>query len=223
MAAQELFSTPLYNSVNLQDYYRLEGNSTDTKGAHNGTDTGMTYSTGKFGQGAVFAGGSGHYIDPGNIYSGSGDFTLCGWIKTSTTGVRQTILTQGAGSTNNAFFARVDTTNKLNFELYSGANVSGVTTVTDGVFHHFAFVNTSKTMIVYCDGVTDNGAGTSIASINISASTSFSYIGAEGNSGQNPLTGTLDDIAFFTRALTATEVKNLYNGFPGGGFMFAFL
>ena len=216
--AQELLLTPLYNDANIQDYWRFEGNATASKGSHNGTATSITFSSGngKFGQGAGFNGSSSK-INVGNLYSGGNDFTINCWIKTSTTGVRQTINAQGAAVTNNGMFFRVETSNVLNFELYSGVSVTSSSTVTDGSFHMVTAVNASKVMQLYIDGVT-NGSSAAIPSINISASSDYPNIGVEQT--QNWFNGAMDDPSFFTRALTAQEIRNLFYGFPGGAGIF---
>ncbi|MEK7174285.1 MAG: hypothetical protein AAB759_01355, partial [Patescibacteria group bacterium] len=55
-AASELYSTSFFSDSNLLNYYRFEGNSNDSKGSNNGTDTNISYSSsyGKFGQGSLF-------------------------------------------------------------------------------------------------------------------------------------------------------------------------
>ena len=49
----QLADTSLFSDANLVSYYKLEGNSNDSKGSNNGTDTSVDYGTayGKFGQG----------------------------------------------------------------------------------------------------------------------------------------------------------------------------
>ncbi len=56
--AVELFTYPLFLDANLVAYWRMEGNSNDSKGSNNGTDSNITYSNanGRFGQGAAFNG-----------------------------------------------------------------------------------------------------------------------------------------------------------------------
>ena len=53
-----LSATKFINDANLVSYWKLDGNSNDSKGSNNGTDTGMSYSAGLFDSAGVFNGSS---------------------------------------------------------------------------------------------------------------------------------------------------------------------
>jgi len=61
----------------------MEGNSNDSKGSRNGTDTSVSYSSGngEFGQGAGYNGTSGSTIFTAPTYGSAG--TVAFWMKTN--------------------------------------------------------------------------------------------------------------------------------------------
>ncbi|MFC2174398.1 DUF2341 domain-containing protein [archaeon] len=97
------------------------------------------------------------------------------------------------------------------FQITDGSNsagVAGTTTVTDGVWHHLAFVydyDDSRTYI-YIDGVEDaanDWTGTSMGDINPSTALQIgqSQAANEGYSGK------IDEVRVWRRALTAAEIQ----------------
>src|ERR1051326_1866471 len=85
---KEIYRTKLFNDPALVSYWRFEGNSNDSKGSNNGSDTSITYSSGNgnFGQGAGFNGSSSKIVitDNSSLHLLSA-FTILGWIKASGT------------------------------------------------------------------------------------------------------------------------------------------
>jgi len=80
----EFYSNSLYDDANCISYWRFEGNSNDTKGAHNGTDTNITYGTeyGRFNQGALFNGSTSKIVTANNSgISGNAVFSFSIWVK----------------------------------------------------------------------------------------------------------------------------------------------
>ena len=71
---------------NLVSYWKLDGNSNDSVGSNNGSDTNITYGTsyGKINQGALFNGTSSKILT--NYQPTYADTTIAGWIKTTMTG-----------------------------------------------------------------------------------------------------------------------------------------
>src|SRR5262249_19231261 len=66
------------------DYWKLDGDSSDSVGGNNGSDSAITYSTanGVINEGAGFDGSSSQ-INVGNMISGQVNFSGAAWIKTS--------------------------------------------------------------------------------------------------------------------------------------------
>jgi hypothetical protein len=95
----------------------------------------------------------------------------------------------------------------------SGADLAHVTAPTDGNWHHIAFTTTGASDTLYVDGVATSGLG---VGHDAGAVTSV-YLGAAG-AGVSQLSGSLDDVRVYTRALSAREVADLAFGhMPGTG------
>lgn len=207
-------------TTNLVSYYKFDSsNSNDSVGSNNGTDTSITYSSGngKINIGAGFASASTSRISFSTLFTtGSADFTLLAWIKTSTVAT-QVIFSVGNTTTNNGLFLYVHTDGKLHFDLVnSGGPSSASTTVNDGNFHLVAVTNTSGTVQLWIDGAT-NGSSVSM-SPNITAGTCG--IGRDMNSLNNYFNGAIDEVGIWSRALSSTEISQLYNS--GAGFQYPF-
>jgi hypothetical protein len=200
--------SPLYNDANLKHYYPLDGNSNDAKGSVNGTDVNVTYNAayGKFGQGASFAGNG--VI---NFSTTDGDFPVTAstwwcWIKTSdvTTGYHSifnkqdicTIATHGGELISYVW--------SPGNEIHTGQNIN------NGAWHFVVLTyqyNTVGGGKIYLDG-----NATPVATFNTGTG-NFYKTTAGANSGPSQyFTGYLDELAFFDRVLTATEINNYYTG-----------
>lgn len=231
MAAIELYSTPLFNDANLVSYYRLEGNSNDSKGSNNGTDTNITYSSGngKFNQGAGFNGSSSKIRLPSTFPDfGTGGFTISAWVKTSSATSQDIFFRQDNSSHQAIIEFNINSSGILNATVRgTEGNIStptGSGAIKDGVFHHVVLVSTGSggTVYIYKDGSQNASASIGTSTLNFgSAVPAFGevyqgWIPSEGNW----FNGAIDDMAIFSRALSATEVSNLYNGTWGNSTNF---
>jgi len=148
--------------------------------------------------------GTGDFIDLGtdsDFVTGSSNFTIEAWIKTSYTAARQDIFSFGAGSTNDdAGFFYVDaTTGNLR---YGQSFVLGPTGGADGAWHHVAVTNTSETMQLYIDGV---ASGTSQA-MSPAIATGVANIG-RSITGTGYFNGEIDEVRFWDKARTQSEIQ----------------
>ena len=202
----ELYTTSLYTDPNLVAYYRMEGNSNDSKGSFNGTDTNMTYSTssGKFGQGASFNGSNSQIALTTPIPSGSQNVSVTAWYYTTSTGT-QTIWGDGNYPTQSgAFDLYLNSSGKVELDVKNAAGttftLAPTSTVTSTYTNVVAVFSTSS-MAIYQNGVF---AG--------STTTTGTIGGQQTNIGSWPsvgnyFNGDLDDVAVFNRALTQTDIN----------------
>ncbi len=227
MAAIELYYTPLFSYPSLISYYRMEGNSNDSKGSNNGTDTSMSYSLadGKFDQGAGLSGSG--YITIGDIaamrFTMASAFSLVFWFRTTSTAAQSYIGKADALGAGNGYRAKsVTSGTKLGFDIYNtagaGVTVTGATTVNDGTYHlgvtTYDGSGNSSGMKVYVDGSLDaSGSGTGDLTGTLDAGDPFMIGAREG--GSQKVTGAMDDCAVFSSELTAANVSDLWTGvFP---------
>ena len=232
MAAIELYSTPLFGDSNLIHYYRFEGNSNDSKGSTNGTDVSVSYSAsyGFFGQGVYFNGSARIYFS-GHVTSSNSPFSVSFWMKSATTGL-STIFADGIawdGDNAGVYLWLGDSSGKPFFQLRNGvsngqSNLQSTTNVYNGNWHHVVLTCTGDTSSngqkVYVDGSLN---AQMTPNFNVANPSGSNYYLGSGRSDSNVYnyTGYLDDLAFFSRVLTPTEVNNLYTGnWPKGGIFF---
>lgn len=240
MAAVSIRNSTLFADANLVSYWEMEGNSNDSKGSNNGSDTNITYNTGngKFLQGAGFVRASPSRITLADAASlkPTGNFTIFGWFKSSTTPGNQIIFASQSGNPFLAgFFIWVNASQQVQF--FSGKN-TGTTqgvdyefatsvgaTLCDGNWHMLVGVYNGTTLSTYIDGSLNGQTSWTIAATY--AATNYPLIGDVNNTGTPAgqlVDGALDDISLFSRALTPTEITNHFSGadaLPSGGmFMF---
>lgn len=226
MTALELFSTTLHSDGNLTNYWRFEGNSNADTGGTNGTDTSITYNSGngKFNQGAGGDGSTSKIAFATPIIP-VGSKTISLWVKTTTTADSMVICNSRIGTGDFGENIRVQTDGTIRYDANYTAgstNTVSIATVNDGNFHHVVVVHTDGSSAqIYIDGVASGSASATYTdggarSINL-------QMFMDPGSFPKPYNGALDDVAFFSRALTLTEIQTLALGATAGGAFFAFL
>lgn len=220
----ELNSLSLKNDANLVAYWRMEGNSNDSKGSANGTDTAITYSlaNGKYGQGAGFNGSSSKIVFTNKIIP-MGAKTISFWLKTSNVNY-QDLLTNGRWDIDGVYgtSAIINNTGKALFILRSNTNTTSISTtinVADGVLRMISFTwdgtTNANAAKVYINGILDKQGTYSITE----TTTPTNNLRMGSNIGDiYYLNGSLDDVSIFSRALTTDEVLTLYREQSSSGF-----
>lgn len=222
--AEELYSHPLFSDANLVSYWRFQGNSNDSKGSNNGTDTAITYSeaNGKWGQGAGFNGSS-SYIQYAAKILPVGAKTVMFWIKTSNTGFMTPLCSNvwDASSNGTAFFMA---SGNIFFQERKGGEILSVGTSSGIATGELTFVagtwdgtTTSNAGKIYINGQLINSA---TATGTQSAQDHNLRLGLNnGGVSTYYFNGSLDDLAIFSRALTDTEISSFYK-YSLGGFYY---
>jgi large repetitive protein len=142
--------------------------------------------------------------------------TVDAWFLSSTTGSYQTIVRRD-GSAGRSFLLRITDSNKLQGLLIFGGfpSVTSSASVTDGNWHHGAIVWTQSggntSLEVFLDG---SSVGTASANENApSTSQNMSIAAYSGNDVDfsEYMSGKIDDVAFYTTALSSTRISAHYN------------
>jgi len=195
------------------------GTAVDTVGSNDGTIRGAT--TGVSGANQTyttneayeFNGGS-DVVDSFNTtdFTFGTDFSLAAWINLNGTGTRNPVLAKGSirsggddkdyyiGTGGGNVFADVsDGSNSL-------TNLQGGSVPTN-TWTHIAMTYDGSTLVIYIDGSQDTSA-----SLSVSAQDDYALeIGnATGGGDDDGFNGKIDDPRVYSKALTSTEVSNLY-------------
>lgn len=225
MAVVELASTNLFSDPSLRAYWKLE-NVNDSKNSYNLTNTNsVTFTTAKFNNGANFgATNTNKRLDISSTLglTSGGSLTISLWAKLLTeigAGTYQFIqLSRSTGAGNDDYEHRIE------YEYNSGTRRIGFRRFSNAlkdVFYNIALGTTDWNNFVY---VFTAGVGiegfVNGASIGMISDTSTTYTNNQGDNVRlgnygtafNFLSGMLDDIAIFDRALSREEVNYIYTG-----------
>ena len=138
--------------------------------------------------------------------------TLSAWFKTTASyggagseGTLISYISIGGGGDDSVLSV---ITNKVGWSDFVDDNQFGTSTVNDGNWHHAVAVVTATTQKIFVDGVLETTTSNAY-----SAGTSFSHfaLGRRANAPQRFFNGNIDEVAIWDSALTANEVKSIYN------------
>jgi hypothetical protein len=215
-------------------YWRLnetnsEAAAADLVGGHNGTYEGVI-TQGVAGPTNVSfdAGNTACFFDgsvPSDLSCGSigamdgyTDFTVALWVRTTDTTASSLISQRDSTPVgyNGSYKLSMLANGNLDLTVYrledggsqfGGTLATASTPVNDGAWHHVVAMRQGTNGFIYVDGVlAASASGAAVASLR---SSTLTYIGRDQRDNNQPLTGDLDEIALFNRALTPAEVANI--------------
>jgi len=188
-----------------------EGNANDSVGSNNGTLTGSaTINSAKVGQGFIFDGRNGSGVALGNPASLQlQDFTIEMWIKRGS----DTMVSYGSGGNVGLFgcgwggyLFGIASNGELGFNKLGDVAALPGPFINDTNFHHVALTKTGSEVVFYLDGQA-YPMPTYTTTFTFTSAIGFGY---RPDNQDNSFLGTLDEIAFFNRALTAAEIQAIY-------------
>lgn len=216
-------------STNLVAYYKLDGNSNDSVGSNNGTDTSVSYSTsyGKINQGASFNGSS-SYINLNNKIASGTAITVSCWIYSLSASQAQDVTifsNQNDTNTYGIVFSRNTATANQWGMFYGDGSGHWYTynanyfTISANTWHHLVCTINGNVVYVYLDGtqVINYSGG---ANVNFTNSNNFTLGLDSAHTAGRYFNGYIDEVGIWSRALSSTEVSQLYNG--GAGLQYPF-
>jgi len=182
--------------------WSLDGDGADGSGqALDLTITGLSFVSGKFGQGLSFDGDAAKTamrpIDDPELRLASGDFTISVWASLRGAPQVDSMFVVEKGGLGGAWIG-------YNMPLFRGGYgldsfVGGGDVATPDAFYHLVLVREGNTIRYYVDGVLG-----SMATVTDIAAPSTSPLRL-GTPAQAPLDGVVDDLGIWNRALTAAE------------------
>jgi hypothetical protein len=230
-----------FTSADIIVYYNLDGATptdyytTPTKDMS--CQSGLVGQTGKF-TNAFYFNGTGGTNDTlacetsaSTIYHPSGNsFTMSGWFNATTSPASQYVLMglSGDGTASGCYGGCIQPqANKLRFCFYTtnshwACYETGALTLYDGIWHNVVFVGEYTNMVnsgkFYLDNVLISGSwnNTTYANEakNISSATNIRFSAGSAFTTTNniyKIKGKIDDIVFFNKKLSTTEIQSLYS------------
>lgn len=196
-------------AADLISWWRAESNALDSISGNSGTLFGnVSYGLGKVGQCFVFD-GQGAYVSVGNPANFRlQDFTIDAWIKRASPNAisfdspdgSAHLVTYGAGG----YGFKITSAGLLGVAKIGSAQVISTASVTDTNFHHVAVTKSGSNMVFYVDGV---GYPAAPYNPGFTFGTTFT-IGGIANTYN--FFGSVDEPAIYNRALSGTEISNIY-------------
>jgi len=196
-----------YPTTNVA-YYKMSS-AADEKGTYNGTASNVNFNVqGKFGNAAEFNGSTSSILLPNTMFNTSGVLSVSVWFKTTETNGYGIVLANRNGT--HTFFIELYPNGTLQAGNWQGGtyNISTTSTVNDGNWHHYAYVNNSGAISVYLDGVLEN---TGTQTFLNQTYTNGNQIGNYDINNSEAFDGSIDQVRIFSSALNATQVTQLYN------------
>jgi hypothetical protein len=204
-------------AANLIAYYNLNENSglvanDSISGNHASLDVGMddgNWVNGYLGNGIRLDGDNDELtIAGGNFNFSNKPFAFSIWEKRANTGTEDWIFSQGSGTSNLGLHLGYRADGRYSLAFWSN-DLNTSLNFTEGLWRHWvmSYDENTQSQDLYLNGelLTQR-----TASANYQGSGTL-YIGSRFNSGSTHYEGILDEIKIYDRALTAEEVKQLYN------------
>jgi len=221
------------DTADMVAYYTFDaGNADDDFNGFNGTITGATLTAGQVGSGFLFNAGT-EEIDLGTTIDDTwagGDLTVSLWAEYQGGVTDTTYMISNRNVNTGGFFFGMIVSTTANLEFFvpnlGTANIDCQTAAVPGLvsgFHHLVAVysDVNNEVELYVDGVeiVDGTTATTCtqATSAYANSTRTIRIGNDQLTGSRDFPGVIDEVAFFTRALSDAEVLALFNETSGGG------
>jgi hypothetical protein len=197
----------------LADWWTGDGNVVDLAGSNSGTlQKGATYGAGEVAQAFAFSGSGSSVLVNSPVYSPTAG-TLMFWFNSTGGGA---LTGSYAGAQNQAPGFLIDPEGNLDWE-FGSFSAQSLGQVNPNQWYHVALTyaasnSETTTVSVYLNGVL---VAEAVADSNTSWNPQVAfgaYLGAE----QPSFVGSMDEIAVFNTALTAQQIRQVYNVFSAG-------
>jgi autotransporter-associated beta strand protein len=184
---------------------------------HTGSISGASWTTGMYGSALSFSNGASSVNSSSAALSGSGDFTVGAWIKTtaSTAGV----IIEQTGKSNGQYELSMLADGTLDFWMRSSSiayqfSVFSNAAINDGRWHYVAAVRQGTTGYVYIDEVLQGSGSSSSTLYNLGSFRNSVTLGVDRSTGWSPFYGVLDDVRIYPAAISASGIVDLATAAP---------
>ncbi len=208
--------------TSLIAYWKLDGNVNDFTNTLTTTNVGITFSGGRYAQCGNFNGSS-NYAQV--TYNSAQDLannptTATAWIKTSTSFSSSAYIYGNIVFSSSSFSSHsmyVNLNNKIVVFIRDASNnaasVTSSNTINNGLWNHIAFTDDGTTLKLYINGVLDGSVSSSaVGNINTLATIQIGRYVRSNDTGSAFFNGQIQKITLWKRALTASEILEMYRG-----------
>ena len=186
-------------------------------GGNPGTlQSGATWVTGVISNAVHLDGTANGYVSlPSGLVSALNDFTISTWVKVDANATWARVFDFGSGTGTYMFLTPASGGGSVRYSITTSGGggeqqLNRAGNLSTGVWHHLAVTLSGSTGVLYVDGVPANTNLSMTLEPSSLGSTTQNYIGKSQFSDPN-LTGSVDDLRIYSRALNATEVAALAN------------
>jgi hypothetical protein len=192
--------------------------ATDSSGhGNNGSlQAGATWAPGKVGSHCLALNSAGAFVEiPNAVVDTSKPYSVSAWVKLSVAAGNQTVVSID-GNSDSAFFFKQHAAGFFTLEVRAsdrasapvGASASASAQTAAGTWYYFTGVFDGSTIYLYVDGVL-NGRGTFATPWR---GLGHTFVGRSKFMGPygDYVTGAIDEVRIYSRALTASEIQALY-------------
>jgi hypothetical protein len=204
----------------LVAYYPFNGNARDESGNFNdGAVNGATLTEDRFGnkKSAYSFDGITNKIavqDTPLLNFGKTELSIAVWIKTTQTGIWKRIVTKRANINTENWYSLALWNGKARFEIYAQGQLNSINDINDGNWHFLVITRNSSNKIfsMYIDGNIESTMTDEGRNLNSGMDTPLEIGIWAKESYAGTFNGYIDDIRIYNRALSESEIKQLYQG-----------
>lgn len=196
-------------NTNLISYYKLDNSVTDSLGTNDLTDAATTDVEGIIGRSRNIANNQYLYDSTfSGLVTGSNDFTFCSWAYPTTWEAYPWIMGYGTAATDQFIGLTWTSPSTISLSIHGVANIDAPMSLNKWNF--ICAVQDSGTQRLYVNGTQ---YGTNTRSLNIGTSTF--YIGTHSRNTAEEWRGRIDEVGYWSRTLSPSEIVYLYNSGVG--------
>ena len=216
----------------ITHYWKLDessGNASDSVGSLTLTNNNTaTFTTGLINNAGTLASASSQFFDTSSAIDGSAltAYTASAWYKPSSTpGTDENQIVFSSFNSAGAFrlyYRNVSGTVEVTCTHYdsvgTGYPINYVTTLSNGTWYHLMCTWDGSTVTLYVDG--SPRGSTSVSTIDTSQSYGTAIGSDPTTAAGGYANGQIDEVGFWTRALSSSEISELYNSGSGNQYPF---
>ena len=205
--------------TSLTAYYAFEGDSSDSLGNYDGTDTDITngLSYGHIEKGVDFNGTTSKIVTGASFATGASNKSMSFWFDSDSSTDRGWIVAGGTDNDGEAFGVFIQNDDLIFHGNGASYDMTVITGITQDTYTHVVVTYDGTTIKSYING---SAGPTKTATLNTTGT--GIWFGERKNSDVDGwFDGQADEIGIWSKELTSSEVTELYNG--GSGLTYPFL